>query len=357
VLPARTISDLVALLDAQRVDVTFDEGTGARPEPVEGTCPEQDGKAHPDEDRKARSEPAEGADPGQNRSALALQCGRTLAHIRGWGAGEFPTLPLPASEPVARVEANALRDGIGRVVYAASPDPARPALCGTLMQFAEGQVTLVAADGFRLALYTVPLVAPVAEPFDPGALVAPVVPARGMRELQRLAREGQVSLALDESRRFVIFEVGDAVIGCQLGGKYPDYRPLIPQAWDVRAVVDRAALTQACRTTRALSESGSLHVEFAPPGQLVVSSASVETGEGRTELKAEVEGTGVEVTLNVRYLADAVTATNGAQVALTASAPTPPTPPQAGGLGGGAVLVRPVGMESQLGLIMPMQTG
>ena len=29
VLPARTISDLVVLLDAQRVDVMFDEGTGA----------------------------------------------------------------------------------------------------------------------------------------------------------------------------------------------------------------------------------------------------------------------------------------------------------------------------------------
>jgi len=260
-------------------------------------------------------------------------------------------LPVPAGEPVAQVEANALRDGIGRVVYAASSDPARPALCGTLMQFAEGQVTLVAADGFRLALYTVPLVAPVAEPFDL------VVPARGMRELQRLAREGQVSLALDEGGRFVVFEVGDAVIGCQLGGKYPDYRPLIPQAWEVRAVVERAALTQACRTARALSESGSLHVEFVPPGRLVVSSASAETGEGRTELKAEVEGAEAEVTLNVRYLADAVTATNGAQVALTASAPTPPTPPQAGGLGGGPVLVRPVGMESQLGLIMPMQTG
>lgn len=182
VLPARTISDLVALLDAQRVDVTFDEGIGDCPELAEGACPE----------------PAEGASPEQSKSALALQCGRTQAHARGWGAGEFPALPVPAGEPVARVEADGLRDGIGRVVYAASPDPARSALCGTLMQFADGQVTLVAADGFRLALYTVPLAVPVAEPFDL------VVPARGMRELQRLAREGQASLALDESGRWWI---------------------------------------------------------------------------------------------------------------------------------------------------------
>ena len=257
----------------------------------------------------------------------------------------FPALPAPAGEPVAQVEAKALRDGIGRVIYAASPDPSRPALCGVLMQFAGEQVTLVTADGFRLALCTVPLVAPVAEPLDL------VVPTRGMRVLQKLAQGdgdgSEVSIALDEGRRHVVFEAGDVVIGCQLGGKYPDYRAIIPQEWDVRAVTDRTALRQACRTARALSEHGSLRIEFVPPGKLVVSSTSVEAGDGRTELEAAVEGAKAEVTLNIRYLADAVAAVTGKQVAITASAP-----------GEGQylpVLVQPVGVEGQLGLVMLMQ--
>ena len=304
VLPARTITDLVALLDVTRVDVALDE-----------------------------------------KDVLALRCGRTQAHVRGWNTEEFPALPAPAGEPVAQVEAKALRDGIGRVIYAASPDPSRPALCGVLMQFAEEQVTLVTADGFRLALCTVPLVAPVAEPLDL------VVPTRGMRVLQKLAQGdgdgSEVSIALDEGRRHVVFEAGDVVIGCQLGGKYPDYRAIIPQEWDVRAVTDRTALRQACRTARALSEHGSLRIEFVPPGKLVVSSTSVEAGDGRTELEAAVEGAKAEVTLNIRYLADAVAAVAGKQVAITASAP-----------GEGQylpVLVQPVGVEGQIGLVMLMQ--
>jgi len=55
------------------------------------------------------------------------------------------------------------------------------------------------------------------------------------------------------------------------------------------------------------------------------------------------------VALNVRYLADAVTATNGTQVALTASVPTDKRHLP--------VLVQPVSVEGQLGTIMPMQTG
>jgi DNA polymerase-3 subunit beta len=312
VLPARTITDLVALMDVERVDVMLDE-----------------------------------------KSVLELRCRRTQAHVRGWDVEEFPALPAPAGEPVARVEADALRDGIGRVIYAASPDPTRTSLCGTLMQFAGEQVILVAADGFRLALCTVPLIAPVAEPFDL------VVPTPGMRTLQKLLQkngdEDEVSIALSEGRRHVIFEAGDVVVGCQLGGKYPDYHAIVPQKWDMRAVADRGALLAACRTARALSE-GSLRIEFAPPGQIVVSSTSVEAGEGKTELEAAVEGAcpkpaeGAEagVMLNVRYLADAVTAVAGKQVAITASIPD-----EGQYL---PVLVRPVGMEGQLGLVMPMQS-
>jgi DNA polymerase-3 subunit beta len=111
VLPARTISDLVAILDPDRVDVSLDE----------------------------------------EASVLALRCGRSLAHVRGWKAGEFPELPTPAGDPVARMEAQALRDAVGRAAYAASADDSRATLCCVLIQFREGQVTLVAADGFRLA--------------------------------------------------------------------------------------------------------------------------------------------------------------------------------------------------------------
>jgi DNA polymerase-3 subunit beta len=320
VLPARTIADLVTLLDAAQVDVTIDE-----------------------------------------KNVLALRCGRTQAHVRGWDTDEFPPLPVPAGAPVARMEARVLKDTIGRVIYAASPDPARPSLSGTLMQFEGDQVTLVAADGFRLALTTVPLLAPVDEPLDL------VIPTWGMRELQKLIRGGgdEVTITLDENRQQVVLEIGDVVISCQLGGQYPDYRAIIPEEWDVRAVIDRGALLQACRTARALSEHGSLRVEFIPPGpcsepiegacpnvadgKLVISSNSVEAGDGRTELEAEIEGAQAQVTLSIRFLADAVTAVSTKQVTITASVPH-----EGQHL---PVLVRPVGVEGQLGLVMPMQSG
>jgi DNA polymerase-3 subunit beta len=301
VLPARTISDLVALLDPDRVEVSLDEGA----------------------------------------QVLALRCGRTLAHVRGWKAEDFPELPIPAGDPVARMEAQVLRDAVGRVAHAASTDVTRATLCCVLMQFREDQVTLVTADGYRLARYIAPLAAPANEPLDL------VVPASGLRQLQKLARKGEVAISLDVARRHTIFEVGDVVVGCLLGGKFPEYEGIIPQEWNARAMVGRDALRLACRTARAMrNECGALRVEFAED-KLVVTAASVEAGEGRTELEAEVEGEHVEVSLNVRYLADAVAATEGEQVVITADVPAEGTPKP--------IAVRPADeADRQVTVIMPM---
>ena len=210
------------------------------------------------------------------------------------------------------------------------------------MQFAEEQVTLVAADGFRLAMYTVPLATSMSEPLDL------VVSANGMRELQKLALEGEVSIGLDQDRQHVIFEASDVTLTSHLCAKFPNYHGIIPQdQGGIRAVVDRSALRRACRTARALrNEAGILLIEFSPE-RVVVSSTSVEAGEGRTELEAAVEGTG-EVALNIKYLTDAVTAVAGGGIAIEAGVGEDKQRP---------VLVRPVGMESQIAVIMPMHVG
>ena len=227
------------------------------------------------------------------------------------------------------------------MAYAASADESRATLCCVLMQFRDDQVTLVAADGFRLARCAAPLAAPVGEPLDL------VVSAAGLRELQKLTREGEVTIFLDGGKRHAIFEAGESTVGCLLGGKFPDYEQIIPQEWNARAVVDRDALRLACRTARAMhNECGALRLEFAE-GKLVVTAASAEAGEGRTELVAAMEGEQVEVSLNVRYLADAVGVTEGERIAITADVPAEGAPKP--------MTVRPVDeADRQVTVIMPM---
>jgi DNA polymerase-3 subunit beta len=123
-VPARTLVDLVGVLPDERVDMSLDDHT----------------------------------------QTLNLKCGRFTGNLRGIDASEFPAFPSVDDANVARIDPEVLRSAINQVVFAAraATEESRPILTGVFAQFANdssgvGQVTLAAADGFRLAVRGVPL--------------------------------------------------------------------------------------------------------------------------------------------------------------------------------------------------------
>jgi DNA polymerase-3 subunit beta len=272
---------------------------------------------------------------------LEVQCGRTLAHVRGSNGGEFPELPEPAGEPLTRFEAGVLADGVGRVAHAVADEPTRPSLSSLLMRFEGTRVTLVGANGFCLAEYSCLGVEPVGEPCDL------LVPRIGVKQVRGLRRDETV-VWLDEGRRHVFFDSGETQIACELvGGSYPDYKGVIPTQWDVRAIVEGSALRQACKAAQAMNDGSVAVLVRFEPGKVTVSSSSC-SGEGKTELEAEVEGEEEEVAISARYLIEAVGATVGKRVAIEKEKGLMP------------IVVRPVAGEDggtvadQVGVIMPI---
>ena len=116
-VPARTFIDLVNALPPERVDMELVERT----------------------------------------QTLNLHAGRSEANIKGIDAQEFPLVPVPEGEGGILVEPDELRTAIAQVALAAATDESRPILTGVLTKFEEAQLTLAAADGFRLSVRTVDL--------------------------------------------------------------------------------------------------------------------------------------------------------------------------------------------------------
>ena len=111
---------------------------------------------------------------------LGLKCARFEARISGIDAKDFPPIPVVDDGITTRVEVEALRQGISQVVFAAATEESRPVLTGVDAQFDKDVLTLAAADGFRLAVYKLPLATPVGEKTEV------IIPARTLAELNRL---------------------------------------------------------------------------------------------------------------------------------------------------------------------------
>jgi DNA polymerase-3 subunit beta len=139
----------------------------------------------------------------------------------------------------------------------------------------------------------------------------------------------------------------DTVLNSQLiDGNFPDVRRIIPPSYKTRVVLGREEILQACKRAaifaRDVANIISMRVE---PGELTVAADSSESGQGSTRLAANVEGDGLEIAFNVRFLVDVFSALETPQIALELNSPTNPG------------VIRAVGDDAFVHVVMPMHLG
>ncbi|MGD8967904.1 MAG: DNA polymerase III subunit beta, partial [Anaerolineae bacterium] len=281
---------------------------------------------------------------------LNLRAARSEANIKGIDAQEFPIVALPDADAEGiPIESEVLRSAIEQVAFAAATDESRPILTGVLAQFDNQELTLAAADGFRLSVRTVTLPDAVSDPFSI------IIPANALTELRRVSgdQEEPIAIHVTPERNQVIFELTDVVLVSQLiDGNFPDYRQIIPRERHTHTVVDTAPFLKACKMAQIFARDAAniSRIQVEPgselePGHLRVSATAAETGEDVSELDASVEGEAIEIAFNVKYLIDVLSVTGAPQISLgttTASSPG---------------VIRPVGDDDFTHVIMPMHLG
>jgi DNA polymerase III subunit beta len=274
---------------------------------------------------------------------LQLGCGSVNASFRGIPAEEFPLVPDPDGENGFKVESEELNVGLEQVTFAASSDDSHPVLTGVLAEFEGKSMTLAAADGFRLSLREIPLVDPVPSPFSV------IIPARALQELMRITSglEEPVSISTTRPHNQILFQMPDTVLNSQLiDGTFPDVRRIIPSSSKTKVVVGREEILQACKRAaifaRDVANIITLRVD---EGELTVAADSAESGQGSTRLMASVEGNGLEIAFNVRFLIDVFSALDTPQVSLELNTATNPG------------VIKAIGDEAFIHVVMPMHLG
>lgn len=264
-------------------------------------------------------------------------------------AQEFP--PLPPDELADGLPLNVedLSEMIKQVAFAASTDEARPVLTGVLLEVDGGEMTMAAADGFRLSVRNAHLSSPAA-----GGIAA-IVPARALNELARILGDGEetVTMSMPPNRGQVIFRGVDVELVSQLiEGSFPDYKGIVPTGFATRTVLSTSAFRKACKAADIFAREAahSARLQISPggelePGELEISATAAETGSNETVVDATVDGEPIEIAFNVRFLSDVLGVIDTPNVALETSTAASPG------------VIKPVGRDDFLHIIMPMHLG
>ena len=308
-VPARTFLDLVATLPADQVMLSLDKRT----------------------------------------QTLNVRGGTSTNDIKCIDAQEFPPSQPVYLDGAMQLKVSDFREMIQQVAFAASTDEARPVLMGVLLLAEKDKLTMAAADGFRLSVRHAVLPTPAPSP------ITAIIPARSLNELARVAPDGEemLQMAIPKMRNQVVFRARDVEVTSQLiDGTFPDYQQIIPRKHSTRTVVSTLALLKACKQAEIFAREGSnvarVNIKSGGGGQaseLEISAMSEETGKNETIVEATVDGGGVLIAFNVKFLREALEVIKTPNVAIEMSAANAPG------------VLKPVGDDNFLHVIMPMHLG
>lgn len=279
---------------------------------------------------------------------LNVRCGAFNNDLKCIDAQEFPPLPPASLEGDLALDASDLREMIAQVAFAASSDDARPVLTGVLLEINDGQLSMAAADGFRLSLRSSHLPSPGLGPLKA------IIPGRALSELARIMGDDEaVAMSLPPNRGQVIFRTENAELVSQLiEGTYPDVKGIIPNGFKTRAVLPTSSFLKACKAADIFAREAahSARLVITPggelqPGTMEISATAAETGSNETVVDATIEGDPLEIAFNVRFLIDVLGVIDTPNVALETSTATSPG------------VLRCVGRDDFLHVIMPMHLG
>lgn len=151
--------------------------------------------------------------------------------ILAMSAADYPDLPNPGADRTLCLKAGTLRDMIEKTLYAVSQDDKKPAHTGELFAIEEDKLTVVALDGYRLAI--------VERPITAQKHIRIIIPAKTLTEVNKLLGEDDQDVYISANRRFVVFEAGSYVILSRLiEGEFLNYSNVIPSGYKTRVILE-----------------------------------------------------------------------------------------------------------------------
>jgi DNA polymerase-3 subunit beta len=270
--------------------------------------------------------------------------------MRGMSADDFPDLPLVQTGTPIQLDPHALVQGLKATLFASSGDESKQLLTGVHLHLDAEGLECAATDGHRLAVLRLPHLQREAAAAGDGESFSVTVPARSLRELERLlsGRSSADPLSLFCDRGQVVLLWADQVLTTRsLEGTYPNYGQLIPASFSRTVSLDRRAFTASLERVAVLADQHNNVVKISldpARGVVIITVDAQDVGSGSEQLPAEIEGEPIDIAFNVRYLLEGLKAIGAERVRIQCNAATTPA------------VLSPVGNESDYTyLVMPVQ--
>ena len=266
-----------------------------------------------------------------------IRSGKVTYRIVGMPDRDFPRVPDHREASYTPVESAVLREMIDRTLFSVCNDETRFHLNGVFFESDGSKARMVSTDGHRLSKVERTIAN------GPKLSAGVIIPKKGLLEMKKVLESGpSCKLAIKTPHLFLVQE--DLAIAVKLiDAQFPPYEQVIPKDHKKVITIDRVRFIEAMRRAQLMSsETRGVKVAASKDG-VTIASDNPDLGEVREELDAEYNGEAIAIGFNPKYVVELLGQMASDQVTLSLGGELDPG------------LIKPIGSDEYLGVVMPMR--
>lgn len=238
------------------------------------------------------------------KNLTTIKSGKTEFKILGLNGEEFPKVNLIERDEKYIVSAHILKNMIKQTKFSVSTDESKPALTGELIEIKNGNLNIVAIDGFRVAFRKVELSAK--------ENIEAIVPAKTLNEVIKILPDKEdsfVNIYFNENN--IMFELDSCIIVSRLlEGEFLKYEQIFTDDYNTKIEINKTDFLNSLERASLISKDNKkipVKLQIKKAETLIITS-NTEFGTSYEEIKIDMEGEELTIGFNPKYFIEALKA-------------------------------------------------
>lgn len=253
---------------------------------------------------------------------ITINCLTSEFKVVGMSTDEFPIVNTEKDiNNRITFEKKSLKDMIEKTAFAASLDEARGIITGVLIELNENEMTMVAIDGYRMAITK-----------KSHTTVNPkkiVISVKTLSEISKILNdidneEDNINLYLNDKK--AIFEIGDCQAELKImEGEFIKYRDILPKDNKIEVTIDKSMLLSSIERASLLSKAGKNNlIRMNISGSLVTITSNSEEGNVKEDIIVTKNGDDITIGFNAQYVIDVLKNIDDEEIRMLLNTPVTP---------------------------------
>ncbi|MEG2353882.1 MAG: DNA polymerase III subunit beta [Clostridium sp.] len=233
-----------------------------------------------------------------DEKSIFIKCLKSTATLAYMDYENYPNILHINEDVVLTIQQDIIKHMIKGTIFAAAQDETRPILTGVLFEVENKALSLVALDGYRVAIRK--------QFVECEDNIRAVIPSKTLSEVAKIFEESDKLVNITFTSNHILFNLGNTkVISRLLDGKFIEYNSIIPSEYNFKIIAKKNDVLNAVERASLMGKEGNTNlIRLDIEHENLIISSNSQLGKSREEVSIILQGEPLKIAFNARYLID-----------------------------------------------------